>query len=602
MPNPFSIFYYKPLSMLLEKLSRLVFICTMLVYCLGNIQLPFSNSYLAGNELLNLYLAIASVLLIALARTIDKWTGFELIFAGFVLYAIVKSFLGNEPYGLFPFSYLLAFLFYKGMKCYIQVQSASFLSKQLLILNCIILGFYIVVGIILEFDAGFEKSNLFFPDKSIYSIVIAMHLAFLAPLFFWYRRRYTTGLFLNLGFLLLAGGGLVLLGYTNGRAGWLGLFLAMGYVLFVLFPQREFRKRLLLCFVPLFGLLFSGLLFYKPGSSAGRLLIYKVSTALLKDEWLAGIGNGQFLVQYNLEQAKYFSRHNINGNEALLADNTYYAFNDFFQFLIENGVVGGIAALFFIAFLLAKVRRLNQGSENRHLVFASTASLICVITGAWFSYPLQMLPIFLHTAFCLSILSSPDSKPNISITSERWMKISRAGLLVIACILTGYYFQVFMYMNDSRKALLLARSGLRKEAFSTYHKLKKSYIKDAATYYSYAQQLYSAARLEEANEVVSKAKTMFSMNSLYLLTAKIEKELGNTEKAEYNYKIAVYMVPNRMLPRYELMNFYLGKGDTINALLWARSIADMPVKIRSTETDKMKAGATAKLQKLIRAH
>ncbi|HVK98144.1 MAG TPA: hypothetical protein VM368_10005, partial [Flavisolibacter sp.] len=62
-------------------------------------------------------------------------------------------------------------------------------------------------------------------------------------------------------------------------------------------------------------------------------------------------------------------------------------------------------------------------------------------------------------------------------------------------------------------------------------------------------------------------------------------ELGNHEQAERDYKTAVYMVPNRMKSRFELIQFYLSIKDTSNAIFWAKSIMKMPVKIRSNKTD-----------------
>ena len=50
---------------------------------------------------------------------------------------------------------------------------------------------------------------------------------------------------------------------------------------------------------------------------------------MLKDNWLWGIGHGQFKAKYNEYQAAYFSSHSIDSKEAVLADNSIYAFNDF---------------------------------------------------------------------------------------------------------------------------------------------------------------------------------------------------------------------------------------------------------------------------------
>jgi hypothetical protein len=47
------------------------------------------------------------------------------------------------------------------------------------------------------------------------------------------------------------------------------------------------------------------------------------------------------------------------------------------------------------------------------------------------------------------------------------------------------------------------------------------------------------------------------------------------------------MVPNRMISRKNLLDFYLERKDTTNAIYWANSIINMPVKINSEITRNM---------------
>ncbi len=69
--------------------------------------------------------------------------------------------------------------------------------------------------------------------------------------------------------------------------------------------------------------------------------------------------------------------------------------------------------------------------------------------------------------------------------------------------------------------------------------------------------------------------------------AEVEYELKNYQQAEKDYKTAIYMVSNKMMSRYDLFNFYLNMKDTTNAIYWATSILNMPVKVPSPITNNI---------------
>lgn len=70
--------------------------------------------------------------------------------------------------------------------------------------------------------------------------------------------------------------------------------------------------------------------------------------------------------------------------------------------------------------------------------------------------------------------------------------------------------------------------------------------------------------------------------------------------AEESYKHAVYMVPNRMTSRFDLLNYYIRQKDTIDAVRWANSILNMPVKVPSMRTENMLKKTRLLLQELKR--
>ncbi len=85
---------------------------------------------------------------------------------------------------------------------------------------------------------------------------------------------------------------------------------------------------------------FSSVVLVKRDSSLGRLLIYKISFDILKDNYIKGVGVGNYKILYGKYQIDYFKNGQYSTKELLLADNSVNAFNDYLQFFIETGLIG----------------------------------------------------------------------------------------------------------------------------------------------------------------------------------------------------------------------------------------------------------------------
>lgn len=434
------------------------------------------------------------------------------------------------------------------------------------------------------FSFNTEKTNLFFglDNNSIYSILIASQLAFAIILLICYYN-YKKVNFLFIVFSVSSFFALVLLVYLKGRAAWLGVFVSL---LFIINSKYELSKKIkkVIRFSPILILLFIvGLFFYKKGSSNGRLLIYKISFKILTDNPIFGAGIGQFKVNYNNYQAAYFATNSIDSKEALLANNTFYAFNDYYEFLIENGIVG-FSVLLLISFLFyKKVKETVFTEAQKPIATAAIASILCILTSALFSYPLQILPIIIQFLLCSTILVW-FIIANITTTTPLQKKLQKALVIGLLAVFGIYQSFQFAYKSKSENALELSRTGYKKDALQLYSELSSSNFNDGNDMFLYAKELYNVGQVIKAKEVLNIAKTKISFNEVYKFSATIETELKYYKNAEADLKKVVFMIPNRMQPRYNLMEFYLAQKDTANAAYWANSIINMPVKIPSETT------------------
>ncbi len=66
---------------------------------------------------------------------------------------------------------------------------------------------------------------------------------------------------------------------------------------------------------------------------------------------------------------------------------------------------------------------------------------------------------------------------------------------------------------------------------------------------------------------------------------------GDLKQAESNFRLAAYMIPVRFLPHQSLFELYLFKQDSIAANEEAKLIVNMPVKIESSEIERIKLEA-----------
>ncbi len=573
----------------------------LLVFCSLTYLNIFSfheNHYII--EPLNfLLLTGLSLFLIVRSKTVSV-TLFELFYGLFILYASARSFLSGPVDTSSLFTLLFPAILYAGLKSFFSQNKIFSQASVLCWIMTLPLLFYIAVFIYTYTRSAAAIDSLFIPNKSIFSILLASQLVFVLPLSFRYiknKKKYSVllpGLFTAI--ILL---GVLLMVMTGGRSGILGFFLASVYLLYQYIPRKQIRQLILFSGLATFALLFFMLLFSKTASSGGRFLIYKVSVNLFGYNWLWGAGIGQFQAKYNEYQADYFSSAGIDGKEALLADNTFYAFNDYWQLLIENGIAGFLLWSFSIVLLIRQTSSIKMNPDNKPLVLAAIASLLCISTAAFFSYPLQALPVVVQVTICLAIINAIDvasagkiDRPVIA----RW--VVKPFLIIISVLLITHSCFFLHYKTQSHQAFRLSTAGYKTKAIEKYEALSHSYISDGNTLFSHAKALYHSHQLDEAKQILYKARQYYCSHEIYKLAAKIEMELKNYTAAERNYKRAVCMVPNRMLSRYELLAYYLTIKDTTNAIYWASSIQEMKVKVPSPATTYTKQMARKALQQL----
>lgn len=373
----------------------------------------------------------------------------------------------------------------------------------------------------------------------------------------------------------------------GGRAGLLGFGAASIFIYWRANVAAYLRKKPVI-FAAIAAAFLLLLYVSKPGSTSGRLHIYSVSFQILKDNWVTGVGIGKFKGVFNEYQAAYFMQHDIDSKRALLADNTFYAFNDYLQWVAETGIGGFVLLICFTILMIKRTSGLLKHYQSNPILKGAVASLISLSVSAFFSYPFQVLPIQLTALACLGIILFFPLRLVAANRAAQIVTVGIGSLYFIICAFFIYHSVCYIQTKSrERKAFQLSITGKKRDALELYKKLATHYPAHGYNKYLYAEHCYYMNETERADSALADAQKTYTDKKVYSLKARINAEKGNLKDAEQCFLKAIYMVPNRMASRYDIVQFYIEKKDTAKALQWAYSIKNMPLKVPSEKTSLM---------------
>lgn len=352
--------------------------------------------------------------------------------------------------------------------------------------------------------------------------------------------------------------------------------------------SKKYKIALLLCTV----LAFLGLFLYKLDSSLGRILIYKVSGQMLKDNWLTGIGFGKFYEQYLYYQAVYFQNGHYTTKELLLAGNTHYAFNEYWRLIIELGIwiIAPLIALFYfyVRFLFVSLHK------NKTLINYTLHFIICtIIIASSFTNTFSRNWIWL-TLLIIAFL-------NVCISQKICVKLLLIFNFFISLGITAISITNYIAERQLKEQTFEFRNGdlgleefcknveeLRLEA-----REKKIALLQLQSRYYQDEKQWDKALIKTLMLADLKPNHIVFVN-----LGDIYENLGKMDDAAYWYQLSVNSVPNRFVSRDVLFEFYLRQGKTNEAKRVGTEILNLPVKVHSAIVDSIKEKVKTKLSKL----
>jgi tetratricopeptide (TPR) repeat protein len=342
-------------------------------------------------------------------------------------------------------------------------------------------------------------------------------------------------------------------------------------------------------------LLISSIFFIKSDSSEGRLLIYKISFSMLKTHWPTGIGLGNFHSQYLYYQAAYFKKAHYTTKELLLADNTYYVFNDYYQLVIETGVIGlGIvAASLTWAFWFIFIRPLTFSFIST----LCTSLIIAILVAAAFTHVFERS----YMQLALILLSLPLVWERFREKKYRAFACSMVVLITVLWFKINFYSNILQYQayNTFKDAKKMAEMGYHRRALQMLDSISNKLASNAEF------QCYYAGKLLYSDP--KKSLDILKRVSLAEPNSRILNQIGDSycyladfDSAESAYQTAINMVPNRFKSKYALFELYWTNHRYGKAKICGKLILKQPVKIPSVFIDHIKMDVKNKLDSLAR--
>lgn len=363
---------------------------------------------------------------------------------------------------------------------------------------------------------------------------------------------------------------------TDSRSAWLASGIGSIFYFWrtINWPHRSFYFKL--CTILLLTTICIGGYFYKKGSADGRLLIWKISMNMIVERPLVGHGTGSFGQKYMYYQADYFKK-NSESALTIYADDISYPFNEFLHLWIEYGII----AVFIGGYLILHISLKKASVIGRIYCVAFIALLIYSL----FSYPSYILGLLILFPV---LLSGMESKSVFEI---------KLHLPIYCCVLYGTLFSTFFFffytygeckeLNDNIEGLYSFDSAgveKAKDYFIEHYDLLKTnprMIELYAGFYSNHPQDRSKIILEDAIKIIPSSDLLCHIGDEY-------KRNGNMHKSIWAYQLAQNMVPYRIRPRYKQFLLYKELGNFHQAQEVAEETGLIPVKIKGTETLKMK--------------
>ncbi|MBN1221638.1 MAG: O-antigen ligase family protein [Candidatus Aminicenantes bacterium] len=475
----------------------------------------------------------------------------------------------------------------------------------------LLVSFFVIIAVveallgIMQFLSRSEMRGHFF-NVNYFAMYIALNIP-LALVLLWERKRRLPDLILL--YLVLGILGFVVL-LSQCRTAYASLVITLLLMVSVRYQDRlkpvlqrssvYFRcvwGAVSVVFLSLIAALF---FFLKPLSTVGRLLVWRISWNIFSDNPIFGIGYANFPSIYNLYQGRFFDRGMGTEMERLSAFFIPYAYNDYIESAVVFGIIGLIPLAVFWFLILKKVKSAFRKEHDLNLGMAGVILLYMIM--AFFYSPGQILPMQLLFAVCLACVVSRNLKGGIKIElkNKHLLSVSVLSFFTAVALFPTFYKQ-FRGEQDWSRARILCREGHDYDALKIYERVYPSLKWDGFFVHQHGKLLSDTGYTAKAIHCFEQGKEFWPNPYLLEDLAIAYERCGNLDQAIKNASLASNILPWRLTSMSLLMDFYYKKKDILNSAKYTQVLLDTPMKIRTSEGEKLKEKAKIHKEKIERS-
>lgn len=459
----------------------------------------------------------------------------------------------------------------------------------------IIIGVLEFSGIIPIFDDTYKMCGGFM-NPGIYANYIVVLLPFSFAVFLFNNK---------IGIVKISAGAICIISLAmiiilNARTAWIACAISILYIiihhnklstLIKSFLKPRGRKLLFIVIAFFLTISFAFALYsMKKDSADGRIFVWQRCIEMIKDKPILGSGYGSYINSYNHNQIKYFEHHPNDHKNIKLADEGVYAFNDYLQITVEQGIIGLLLFLVIIYLSFNFNNKITSSADNR-LLIASRASIIAFLICGLFSYPASIASIE-FVFFIFLAYNSTFNRPVFTLDINIKKIIPIAFVIISLTSIIGIkQINNYIKCTEWQKAFIDFGKKADPKTLMTYEKISPSLKHSFEFLFNYGVSLSKSGKFQESIDVMEQAKKICIIYDLFYTLGSNYENIGNYKKAEENYKNASNLIPHKLTPKYKLFKLYLRTNKKDKAYKMASLINVMEVKIYTPFAGQIKKEA-----------
>lgn len=454
---------------------------------------------------------------------------------------------------------------------------------KIIFVSCLCTACLLAVWGYLQYFGIIPSNNKYFLltgpyyNPSILAVMLALLIGVIIDTAIVYNRFVREQYFYLTGIVACC---LPVLVLSFSRAAYVALLASVLYALYLKYIVRTKRKRIVYFLGGiLFVLLFAGAsCAMKPQSANGRLLIWKVGLQMISDKPLSGFGKGGFAANYLYYQADYM-KISASPTERTLAGNTHLAFNEPLRITVEYGLLGLMAYLGFIIWILFPYHDENE------LTIISKSLLAGVAIWGLFDNPDQAFSVL--TIWVISVACSLKKDNAIDELCILEKNICKGVATVFVCCFVLFGGMIYSKWKSYHGLQIYLNTSSMRDTSKYAMALPrfKDELKDNVLFaYFYCRTMKLGHNDTEFLSCLDILEKKFPSTSLFLMKGDYWYKKGCWIEAEEAYRLAADMVPSLQMPRGRLAVLYKQIGRRQEALALVREILSEKVKVYGFDT------------------